>query len=86
MEANPEVGDGYTHAYSNNKTEVLKLKASVQVPYGSFKDALRIKDWNPEEPDTLSHKFYLRDVGEIRDVEVKEQSEDLKLVKIVTGG
>ena len=86
MEAAPAVGDGYTHATSGSRAEVLKLTATVEVPYGSFKDALQIKDWNPAEPDTLSHKFYLRGVGEVRDVEVKEGSEDLKLVEIKTGG
>ncbi len=86
MAAHPQAGDHYVHPYTNGNTEVLNLNAAVQVPYGSFKDALQIKDWNPEETDTLSHKFYLRGVGEVRDVEVKEQSEDLMLVEVKAGG
>ena len=85
MEAHPQAGDHYVHPYTNGNTEIMKLKVSVQVPYGSFNDALQIKDWNPDEADVLSHKFYLKGIGEIRDVEVKEQSEDLKLVKVKTG-
>ena len=82
MFAHPAVGDHFKHAYTGGNTEVLKLAASVDVPFGSFKDALQIKDWNPAEPDVLSHKFYLKGVGELRDVEVKQQSEDIKLVKV----
>ena len=84
MEAHPQAGDHYVHPYTNGNTEIMKLKVSVQVPYGSFNDALQIKDWNPDQADVLSHKFYLKGVGEIRDVEVKEQSEDLMLVKVKT--
>lgn len=82
MAAHPEPGDRYIHPYTNGNTEVLTLAAKVEVPYGAFTDALQIKDWNPEETDTLSHKFYLKGVGEIRDVEVREQSEDFKLVEV----
>lgn len=86
MEAHPAVGDGFKHEYTHGATEVLKLAASVEVPYGKFDNALQIKDWNTEESDTLSHKFYLQGVGEVRDVEVKENSEDLQLVEVKTGG
>ena len=82
MSAHPEVGDRFKHAFTGGITEVLKLAASVDVPYGAFKDALLIKDWNPAEPDTVSQKFYLSGIGEARDVDVKGQSEDIKLVKI----
>ena len=82
MWGHPEAGDHFTHAYTGGNIEVLKLAAPVDVPYGSFKDALQIKDWNPAETDVLSHKFYLKGVGEARDVDVKGQSEDIKLVKV----
>ena len=82
MYAHPEVGDRFEHAYTGGITEVLKLAAPVDVPYGSFKDALQIKDWNPAEVDVLSHKFYLKGVGEARDTDVKGQSEEIELVKV----
>ena len=86
MSAHPEIGDHFSHPYTNANTEVLSLDATVEVPYGTFSNALQIKDWNPEESDTLSQIFYLPGIGEARNINVKGSSEDLKLVEVRTGG
>lgn len=80
MSAAPEIGDHFFHPYTNSNTEVLSLTASVQVPYAAYTDALQIKEWNPDETDVLSHIFFEKGLGEVRDVDVKEHSEDLQLV------
>ena len=86
MSAHPEIGDHFSHPYTNSNTEVLSLDTSVEVPYGTFGNALQIKEWNPEETAFLSHRFYLQGIGEVRDVDVKANSEDLQLVEVKTGG
>lgn len=82
MAAHPAVGDHFLHPYTNARTQVLSLAASVQVPFGTFATTLQIKEWNPSEPDVLSHRFYQLGVGELEDVDVKGLNEDMKLVSV----
>jgi len=82
MEAAPAIGHSFAHEYTNNDFEVVSLSESVKVPYGSFTDALLTKEWSPEEPDVLTHKYYVRGLGEVRDVSVKGPLEEFKLVQV----
>ena len=85
MSAQPEIGDHFFHPYTNANTEVLSLEALVEVPYGTYSAALQIKEWNPDETDILSHIFFEKGIGEVRDVDVQGHSEDLQLVDMKTG-
>ena len=82
MEAAPAVGDAFAHVYTKNNFEVLSIKEPVTVPFKTFDDAVLVKEWSTEEPDVLSHKFYARGIGEVRDVTVKGDPEELLLVKV----
>ena len=81
MEAAPTVGHSFSHEYTNNDFEVVSLSESVKVPYGSFVDVLLTKEWSPQEPDVLTHKYYARGLGEVRDVTVKGPLEEFLLVR-----
>jgi hypothetical protein len=89
MEATPTVGKDILQEYLKGHAEdhfaVIDLSASVTVPYGSFSDALETKEWTPLEPDVLDHKFYLRGVGEAREVAVKGPKEELVLISFKRG-
>jgi hypothetical protein len=84
MEASPTVGRALTQEYYAGHAEdhfkVIDLAAPVTVPFGSFHDALLTEEWTPLEPDVLDHKYYVRDIGEIREVAVKGPTEELRLV------
>ena len=82
MEAAPTVGHAFAHEYTSNNFEVVSLSESVKVPYGSFADVLLTKEWSPEEPDVLTHKYYARGLGEVRDVTVKGPLEEFDLVQV----
>jgi hypothetical protein len=82
MEAAPTIGHSFAHEYTNNDFEVVSVSESVKVPYGSFTDALLTKEWSPEEPDVLTHKYYARGLGEVRDVTVKGPLEEFQLVQV----
>ena len=67
MKATPQVGDSYRQEYyagqAEDMADVLALGESVQVPYGSFTDCLKTRDWTPLEPDADEYKYYSPEVG-----------------------
>ena len=84
MEADPVVGHAFQQEYlqgsAEDHFEVLSLTESVTVPAGSYTNVLLTKEWTPLEPDVLDHKFYVRGIGEVREVAVKGPKEELSLV------
>jgi hypothetical protein len=86
MEAEPVVGHAYRQEFypgeAEDHFEVISLTATVHVPFGDFQNALRTKEWTPLEPDVLDNKFYVRGVGQVREVSVKGAKEQLELVKV----
>jgi hypothetical protein len=82
MEATPAKGHSWINAYTNDHAEVVSVAKAVKVPFGSYKDALLVKEWTPDEPDVLTNKYYVKDVGAVRDVAVKGDSEEFLLVDV----
>jgi hypothetical protein len=60
--------------------KVLDLKAGVSVPFATTRKALRTREWTPLEPGTVDNKYYLREVGTVREIAVKGPVETLSLV------
>jgi hypothetical protein len=86
MEADPVVGHEYVQEFYRGHAEdhyrVKSLSASVDVPSGSYPDAQLTEEWTPLEPDVLDNKYYVRGIGEVREVAVKGPTEELRLVKV----
>jgi hypothetical protein len=86
MEAKPSVGDAYRQEYYKGHAEdmaaILRLDASVSVPYGTFRKALVTKEWTPLERGVIEQKYYARGVGNVRTVMVKGGSEEERLVSV----
>ncbi len=82
MEAKPTVGHTIIHKYTNNYVEVINLAKAVKVPFMTYQGALQVKEWTPDEPDVLVHKYYARGVGEVRDVTLKGDQEEFMLVSV----
>jgi hypothetical protein len=61
------VGEPFRQEYYAGRAEdmgqVERLDAAVQVPYGTFDNALVTRDWTPLEPDAVEHKYYVSGVG-----------------------
>ena len=82
MEAVPAKGHTLINAYTNDHAEVVSLAKSVKVPFGSYTDALLMKEWTPDEPDVLSNKYYVKNIGTVRDVAIKGDREEFLLVDV----
>jgi hypothetical protein len=68
MPADPTVSStGYRQEYLLGEAEdmgqVIADSGSVTVPYGSFDDVIRTRDWTPLEPHVVEEKTYARSVG-----------------------
>jgi hypothetical protein len=59
-----ETPDGLeTNDVAEDMARVLSLKASPDVPYGSFDDCVGTMEWTPLEPGFREHKSYCAGVG-----------------------
>jgi hypothetical protein len=88
MKANPQIGDSYRQEYykgqAEDMAEVLGLNESTTVPYGSFNNCLKTKDYTALEPGVVENKYFAPGVGNIRTVMVEGGSEHSELVNITT--
>ena len=86
MPARPHVGQTgrqeYYKGHAEDHFRVKSLTASVTVPAGSYTGVLLTEEWTPLEPDVLDNKYYVKGIGEVREVAVKGPREELKLVKV----
>ncbi len=84
--ARPTVGQSHRQEYYKGHAEdhfsVLSLRAPVSVPYVSAHRALLTKEWTPLEPGTVDHKYYVRGIGEVKEVTVKGPTERAELVSL----
>jgi hypothetical protein len=82
MEAAPTVGHAFAHDYTEDHFQVVSLSEAVTVPFGSFTSALMTEEWNQLEDDAVAHKYYVRGIGEVRDVAVRGDKEEFLLIGI----
>jgi hypothetical protein len=79
MKGDPKVGDKYRQEYYEDEAEdegqVVALDASVTVPYGSYTNCLKTKEWTRLEPGVVEYKFYKSGVGQV--MEADEDGEPL---------
>lgn len=86
MLAEPKVGDTYEQEFAKGEAEdkgtVLSLNENVSVPYGTFSNVLKTKDFSKLEPDIVENKYYAQNIGEIKELIVKGGSEEMTLIQI----
>jgi hypothetical protein len=86
MEAAPAIGDAYRQEYypehAEDRGEILDVGVSVTVPYGTYDNALLIRDWTDLEPDTFDWKYYVPTVGLV--LEAEGGSHRIELVTVTT--
>jgi hypothetical protein len=79
MPATPGVGDVFVQATAHAHFEVLSVAKAVKVPAGSYPAALLIEESDPEEPGLKARKYYVPQIGEVRDVSVGGPFEEMTL-------
>jgi hypothetical protein len=57
--------------------ELLSGTESVTVPYGSFDNVVKTKDYTPLEPDLLENKFYAPGIGVVKETDLNTGEEVL---------
>jgi len=86
MTARPTVGQSRLQEYYKGHAEdhfaVVSLRARVSVPYTTSNRVLLTKEWTPLEPGTLDHKYYVRGIGNVKEVTVKGPLERSELVSV----
>jgi hypothetical protein len=81
MYADPaaHVGESYQQEYYAGEAEdfadLLSANESVTIPFGSFDNVVKTKDYTPLEPDLLEHKYYAQGIGLIKEVNVNTGEE-----------
>jgi hypothetical protein len=75
LPAEPKVGLTYRQEYyegeAEDGAEVLGVDEQVTVPFGTFRQCLKTKDFTPLEPDVLEHKYYANGMGPVLAVAVR---------------
>ena len=88
MEAEPKVGNTYNQEFAKGSAEdkgtILSLNEKLCVPYGCFSNVLKTKDFSPLEPDIVENKYYAQNIGEIKAISVKGES-DAETLKQING-
>jgi hypothetical protein len=88
MQADPEVGrdsrQEYFAGHAEDQFRVVSLAARVKVPFGTFRDALRTRETTALEPDVVDDKYFVRGVGEVKEVAVKGPAEELDLMEVIS--
>jgi hypothetical protein len=63
------IGDSYRQEYYQSEAEdwveVVSLNEKVVVPYGSFENCIKTKDWSAFEPDANEYKYYSPSVNNV---------------------
>ena len=88
MQAHPQLGRRFRQEWYAGHAEdtfrVIDRSARVQVPYGSFRHALRTEESTALEPDVLDNKYYAAGIGEVFEGAVRGPAEALRLVEIIS--
>lgn len=86
MTANPKLGQSFKQedypGHAEDRFTILDLNAHVSVPVVGSDDGLLTKETTVLEPGVLDHKYYIRDIGTVREVTVKGGNESLELVSV----
>lgn len=83
MPANPDVNDAAWQERYQGEAEstfwVISVDASLSVPAGDYKGAVRTLEWSPLDPRTVGEKFYARGVGLIAERALSGEPESVVL-------
>ena len=88
MPAHPRVGQRFRQEWFPGHAEdvfrVVDRSATVSVPFGHFRHALRTSEYTALEPGVLDSKYYVRGIGTVAELSVKGPRERLRLVEIIS--
>lgn len=84
MPGRPRIGQSglreFYRGHAEDHFRVLRLSASVRVPFITTNHALLTEEWTPLEPAVLDHKYYVRGIGVVKEASVRGPRETGLLV------
>jgi hypothetical protein len=84
MPARPKVTDSFRQEFYRGHAEdtfwIVSVTESVDVPFGSFHDALRTLEWSRLEPEVIDQKDYVAGIGIVLEVAAAGGQERAELV------
>lgn len=88
MPAQPTVGQVFKQEDAKNVaedcTKIVDLHASVTTRFVSSNEALKTEEFSLLEPGVLDNKYYVRDIGLVREQTIQGGSDVLELVSVTT--
>ena len=86
MPGQPRIGQAglqeFYRGHAEDHFRVIRLSASVRVPFITTNHALLTEEWTPLEPAVLDHKYYARGIGVVKEASVKGPRETGLLVAL----
>jgi len=86
MLGEPKVGSTYDQEFAKDvaedKATVLSLDDNLTVPYGSYSNVIKTKEFSALEPDVVEQKYYADNVGDIKEKTLKGSKEGIELVEV----
>lgn len=83
MLADPRSGISYQQEFAEgiaeDEAKVVAMGLTIQVPFNTYSDCLKIKEWSDLEKGSIDYKFYAPGIGLIKE---KTGNESLELVDI----
>ena len=87
MQARPQVGRTFRQEWFKGHAEdvftALDRDATITVPYGTFRHALRTKETTALEPGVIDNKYFVKGIGEVTELAVQGPPERLDLIEII---
>jgi hypothetical protein len=88
IQAHPQVERTFRQEWSPGNAEdqfkVLSKKATITVPFGTFRHALRTQETTALEPEVVDNKYYVKGLGQVAELAVKGPVEKLFLVDVLS--
>ena len=85
MPANPLPGMRYREEYffnhAEDEAEIIGTGLTVIIPFGTFNNCIKTRNFTALEPDLNENKFYAPGIGMVKEVDIKDNSE-LRLIAI----
>jgi hypothetical protein len=90
MKANPMVGDSYTQedapGVAEDAARVVSGHSRAKTPMGKFDNCLKTEETSALEPDVVEQKYYVKGIGDVKEISTKGENEQLGLWKVIKPG
>ncbi len=88
MKQNPVVGETYRQEHylgeAEDMADVLSLTETVTVPYGTFTNCLKTKDYTPLDPSAIEYKYYCPEISIFVLEDIPAEGERVELISITS--